>query len=101
VIELDLAQFVAAVHTYAPKWEATAIRWQLTLGPEYEKRAAWVVCETGDMVGWFIVWASGEAELEVGNLDTGVVDCVHYDLANPEELSARLEDLTSRLTEQT
>ncbi|EME63507.1 hypothetical protein [Amycolatopsis decaplanina] len=99
--ELDLAQFVAAVHTYAPKWEATAIQWQLTLGPDYEKRAAGVVCETGDMVGWFSIWTSGEAELEVGNLDTGVVDCVHYDLANPEELSARLDDLTRRLTEQT
>ncbi|MFD5092451.1 hypothetical protein ACFWMR_17745 [Amycolatopsis thailandensis] len=68
MIKLDLAQFVAAVHTYAPKWEATSIRWQLTLGSEYEKRAAWVVCETGDMVGWFVIWTSGEAELEIGNL---------------------------------
>ncbi|MBP2183878.1 hypothetical protein [Amycolatopsis magusensis] len=43
------------------------------------------------MVGWFVVWTSGEAELEVGNLDSGVVDCVHYDLADPEELSVRLD----------
>ncbi|GAB2740632.1 hypothetical protein GCM10027199_09100 [Amycolatopsis magusensis] len=64
-----------------------ATRWR----PDYGKRAAWVVCETGDMVGWFVVWTSGEAELEVGNLDSGVVDCVHYDLADPEELSVRLD----------
>ncbi|MGW5702977.1 hypothetical protein [Amycolatopsis japonica] len=98
---IELAHFVAAVHAYAPKWEATAVQWQLTLGAEHEKRTASVVCETGDMVGWFCIWTSGEAELEVGNLDTGVVDCVHHDLSSPEELSACLDDLTCRLTKQT
>ncbi|MFK0251873.1 hypothetical protein ACIQUM_44850 [Amycolatopsis azurea] len=101
MIEFDLAQFVAAVHTYAPKWEAAAIQWRLTLGPDREKRTARVVCETGDMVGSFIIWTSGETELEIGNLDTGVVEHVHHDLANPEEVTARLDDLTHRLTEQT
>ncbi|MEU3766173.1 hypothetical protein AB0E55_14035 [Amycolatopsis keratiniphila] len=98
---IELAHFIAAVHTYAPKWEATAIQWQLTLGADHEKRTAWVACETGDRVGWFGIWTSGEAELEIGNLDTGVVDCVHYDLSNPEELSACLDDLTRRLAERT
>ncbi|MFJ8915197.1 hypothetical protein [Amycolatopsis sp. NPDC102389] len=56
MMELDLAQFVAAVHAYAPKWEAAAIQRQLTLGPDNEKSAAWVVCETqkNSMPAWTI-----------------------------------------------
>lgn len=101
MIAVDLAQFVAAVHAYAPKWKAGAIQWQLTLGPKRDKSAAWVNCETGDLGGTLIVWTSGEAELEAGNIATGIIDRVHYDLASPEELSACLDDLTHRPTEQT
>ena len=101
MIELDLAQFAAAVHAYAPRWESAAIRWRLTFGPEHDKSAAWVDCEAGDLAGQLIVWTSGEAELAAGNLATGVIGQVHYDLANPEELGTCLDDLTQRLTEQT
>lgn len=100
MIGLDLAQFAAAVRAYAPRWERAAIRWQLTFGPERDKSAAWVDCETGDLASQLIVWTSGEAELVAGNLTTGVIDHVHYDLASPKELNTCLDDLTHRLTEQ-
>jgi hypothetical protein len=100
VIELDLARFAALVREYAPRWERAAIRWELTFGPERDKSAAWVNCETHELAGQLTVWTSGEAELTTGNLVTGVIDNVHYDLANPEELSTCLDDLTQRLTKQ-
>jgi hypothetical protein len=100
MIELDLAQFAAAVRAYAPRWERAAITWQLTFGPERDKSAACLDCETGDLAGQLIVWTSGEAELIAGSLATGVIDQVHYDLAGPEELGSCLDDLTHRLTEQ-
>ncbi len=101
MIELDLAQFAAAVRAYAPRWEREAIRWQFTTGPEHDESAAWVDCETGDLAGQLMVWTSGEAELMAGSLATGVIDQVHYDLAGPQDLSTCLDDLTQRLTEQT
>ena len=100
MIELDLAQFAAAVHAHAPQWERAGIRWQLTFGPERDKSAAWVPCETGDLEGELIVWTSGEAELAAGNLTTGVIDQVHYELASPPEPSTCLDDLTNRLADQ-
>lgn len=100
MIELDLAQFGAAVRAYAPRWEGAGIRWQLTFGPERDKSAAWVVCETGDLAGQLTVWTSGEAELDAGNLATGVIDPVHYELTSAQDLGICLHDLTRRLTEQ-
>lgn len=100
MIELDLAQFAAAVRAHAPRWERAGIRWQLTFGPERDKSAAWVDCETGDLAGQLIVWTSGEAELAAGNLATGVIDQVHHDLASPRDLGSCLDDLTRRLTDQ-
>ncbi|SER99536.1 hypothetical protein SAMN05216188_11917 [Lentzea xinjiangensis] len=99
MIELDLAQFAAAVRAYAPQWERAGIQWQLTFGPERDKSAAWVTCETGDMAGQLTVWTSGEAELDTGNLATGVVDPVHYELTSAQELATCLDDLTNRLTD--
>jgi hypothetical protein len=45
------------------------------------------------------VWTSGEAELAAGNIVSGVIDQVHYDLASPQELSPCLDHLTNRLTD--
>jgi hypothetical protein len=101
MIELDLAQFAAAVRAHAPRWERAGITWQLTFGPERDKSAAWVYCETGDMAGQLTVWTSGEADLAAGNLATGIVDEVHYEMASPQELGICLDDLTNRITEQT
>lgn len=98
MIELDLAQFAAAVRAHAPRWECAGIQWEPAFGPERDKSAAWVVCETGDLVGQLTVWTSGEAELDAGDLKTGVIDHVHYDLTSPRELGDCLDDLTHRLT---
>jgi len=38
------------------------------------------------------VWTSGEAQLEIGNLDTGLTDHVHDDLATADDLAACLDD---------
>jgi hypothetical protein len=99
VIELDLAQFAAAVHARAPQWERAGIQWQLTFGPERNKSAAWVVCETGDLAGQLTVWTSGEADLDAGNIATGVIVPVHYELTSAQELGSCLDDLTNRLTD--
>ncbi|MFJ6673160.1 hypothetical protein ACIQMJ_18780 [Actinosynnema sp. NPDC091369] len=101
MIELDLAQFAAAVHAHAPRWERAGIRWQFTFGPKRDKSAAYVDCETGDLAGQLIVWTSGEAELMIGSFSTGLVDQVHYDLTSPQDLSTCLDDLTQRLNRQT
>ena len=100
VTELDLAWFASAVRAHAPQWERTGIRWQLTFGPERDKSAAWVDCETGDLTGQLIVWTTGEAELAAGNLAMGANDLVHYELASPQEIGTCLDDLTLRLTRQ-
>ncbi|MEV0678646.1 hypothetical protein AB0I60_19225 [Actinosynnema sp. NPDC050436] len=99
MIELDLAQFAAAVHAHAPQWERAGVQWQLTFGPERDKSAAWVDCGTGELLARLIVWTSGEAELAAGNIVTGVIDQVHYELASPQELGTCLDDLTNRLTD--
>lgn len=101
MIELDLAQFAAAVHAHAPRWERAGIRWQLAFGPKRDKSAACVDCETGDLAGQLIVWTSGEAELMTGSFSTGLIDQVHYDLTSPQDLSTCLDDLTQRLIRQT
>lgn len=98
MLELDLAQFAAAVRAHAPQWERAGIQWQLTFVPERDKSAAWVDCETGDLAGQLIVWTSGEAELTAGNLAAGVIDLVHHELASPHDLGSCLDDLTRRLT---
>ncbi|GAA3865518.1 hypothetical protein GCM10022243_34570 [Saccharothrix violaceirubra] len=98
MIRFDLAEFAAAVHRCAPRWERAGIRWTLTFGPEYDKPAAWVDCETGDSTGHLIVWTSGEAELDTADLTTGIVHPTHYDLTGPQELHTCLDELTNRLT---
>ncbi|MET8999554.1 hypothetical protein [Amycolatopsis sp. NPDC004169] len=99
MIELDLAQFAAAVHAHAPQWEQAGIRWQLTFGPERGKSAAWVDCETDELLVQLIIWTNGAAELAVGNIVIGVIDQVHRELASAEKIVKCLDDLTNHLTD--
>ncbi|GAA4233875.1 hypothetical protein GCM10022254_37380 [Actinomadura meridiana] len=43
------------------------------------------------------VWTSGEAELDTGDLTTGASTSTHYELATPQDLTSRLDDLTKHL----
>ncbi|EWM12713.1 hypothetical protein [Kutzneria sp. 744] len=97
---IELAQFAAAVRACGPRWEQSGIRWQFTFGPVREKSAAQVDCQRGTLLGELIVWDTGEAELAVADVTTDVIDRVHHDLANAQELVACLDDLTARLLQQ-
>jgi hypothetical protein len=101
VIEFDLTQFATAVCAHAPQWERMSIKWQLIFGPERDKSAAWVNCETDDLLGELIVWTTGEAELATASITTGATDQTHYDLTTNEDLDACLDDLTHRLAPST
>nr|WP_229842930.1 hypothetical protein [Streptomyces tanashiensis] len=50
------------------------------------KSSAWLTVETGDYLAMLIVWSSGEAELEYGNLDSGQTHQEHRDFRSQEEL---------------
>jgi hypothetical protein len=45
-----------------------------------------------------IVWTSGEADLDVGDIATGAVTVTHYEMSSAAELATCLDDLTSQLT---
>ncbi|WP_028192649.1 hypothetical protein [Salinispora pacifica] len=97
-MELDLDNFVATVDARARQLHNIGIQWQLHRGPTYNKSAAWIDCTNGDLVGWLIVWTSGEAELETADLTTGSVDSTHYEFSALNDLTTCLDDLIRRLT---
>lgn len=96
---IDLADFAKAVQGYAPEWDKAGIRWRLTFRTDIAKPAALVDVELDDAIGQFIVWTSGEAELEVGSAGKGMADPVSYRLNNAGEVPACLAELTRRLTQ--
>lgn len=102
VIEFDLDWFATAVRAHGPRWERASIRWNLTFGPQWDKSAAWVACDTDadEPLGQLTVWTSGEAELITVNTTTGAVDQVHYDLADAGDLDACLDTFTRKMTQQ-
>jgi hypothetical protein len=81
------------VRAHAPAWERAGITWQFTLGPVRDKSAAWVECELADAFGQLTLWTSGEAELDVGDIASGVTS-THYDLSGPADVGKCLTDLT-------
>ncbi|WP_018255804.1 hypothetical protein [Salinispora mooreana] len=97
-MELDLDDFAATVDARAPQLHNIGVQWQLHRGPTYDKSAAWIDCINGDLVGWLIVWTSGEAELETADLTTGSVDSTHYEFSALNDLTTCLDDLVRRLT---
>ncbi|WP_155353327.1 hypothetical protein [Acrocarpospora macrocephala] len=96
--DFDLTDFAAAVHDRAPGWESAGVLWQLTIGPARDKAAAWVTCEDAHRATKLTIWTSGEAELDLGDLASGTITSVHYDLANSEDLAACLDDLTQHFS---
>ncbi|MFJ6181799.1 hypothetical protein [Streptomyces sp. NPDC092295] len=57
------------------------------------KTSAWLTLEWDVHVGVLIVWSSGEAELEYGDLATGQVRRQHRDLRTFEELLDAIETI--------
>ncbi|NDZ81282.1 hypothetical protein G3I19_22665 [Streptomyces sp. SID10853] len=55
------------------------------------KTSAWLVVEYDDHVAVLIVWNSGEAELECGDLTSGRVRQEHRDLRTPGDLLDAIE----------
>ena len=48
-----------------------------------------------------IVWTSGEADLDLGDIATGAVTVTHYEMSSAAELTTCLDDLTSQMTAPT
>jgi hypothetical protein len=57
------------------------------------KTSIWVTLETDDQVAMLIVWSSGEAELECGDVATDRVRRQHRDLRTLEELLDAIETI--------
>jgi hypothetical protein len=98
MMDLDLADFTAAVTSRATGWQKAGVQWQLHHGPTSSKSSAWVDCTTVHHLAQLIVWTSGEAELSIGNISTGAIAITIYEISNATELAACFDDLTSRLT---
>ena len=98
MLDLDLDDFTTAVAARGAQWQAAGIQWQLHLGPTRSKSSAWVDCATAHHLAQLIVWTSGEADLEVGDISTGDITLTHYEMSNAAELAPCLDDRTERLT---
>lgn len=57
------------------------------------KSAAWLTLEGENHVAVLIVWDSGEAEFECGNLATGDIRQEHRELRTPQGLLGAIEDV--------
>jgi hypothetical protein len=97
MMDLDLNDFVAAVTARAARWQQVGVQWQLHHGPTRDKSTAWVDCATARHEAQLIVWTSGEAELDVGDISTGTITSTHYEMSDTAELDVCLDDLTSQL----
>ena len=98
-MELDLADFTTAVTARGEQWQAAGIQWQLHHGPTRSKSSAWVDCTTADRLAQLVVWTSGEADLEVGDISTGAVTITQYEMSDAAELATCLDDLTQQMTD--
>ena len=81
MIAFDLADFAAAVQERGAGWDAAGIQWWFTFGPTQSKSSACVDCETTEALAQLIVWTSGGADLEIGDVATGAVRITQYHLA--------------------
>jgi hypothetical protein len=98
MMELDLEYLAAAVTARATGWQEAGVQWQLHHGPNRDKSSAWVDCITTDRLAQLIVWTSGEAELNIGDISTGAIAITNYQMSNIAELAAGLDGITSHLT---
>ncbi|MDX6314121.1 MAG: hypothetical protein QOF44_3585 [Streptomyces sp.] len=57
------------------------------------KTSTWMTLETDDFVAVLIVWSSGEAELEYGDVATGQVRQQHRDLCTFQDLLDAIETI--------
>ncbi|MEV5575275.1 hypothetical protein AB0L06_34995 [Spirillospora sp. NPDC052269] len=96
--ELTPDLVTTAIQNCGPGWEAAGIQWQLITGPPTDKPATGVICENADSLAQLTVWASGEAELDLGHPTTDATTGIHYDLATLEDLNACLDKLTELLS---
>lgn len=93
---VDLTVFADAVAQRRAEWERAGITVRFFRGQETPKPAAWVVLETPPMEGELILWVSGECEMMVGNLETGVIEQTHLDLS-ADAVGAAVDELASRV----
>ncbi|MEU6051110.1 hypothetical protein ABZ829_11805 [Streptomyces xanthochromogenes] len=63
------------------------------------KTSARMTVETDGCVAMLIVWDSGEAELECGDLASGQVQQEHRDLRTPGELFDAIETVLARVSD--
>jgi hypothetical protein len=101
MMELNLDDFAAAVTARATGWQEADVQWQLHHGPTPSKSSAWVDCTTAHHLAQLIVWTSGEAELNIGNISTGAIAITTYKMSSAAELATCLDNLTSHLTPPT
>ncbi|MEV5768073.1 hypothetical protein AB0L34_26355 [Micromonospora sp. NPDC052213] len=97
-MEFDLNDFVTAVAARRTQWQAAGVHWRLHHGPTRSKSSSWVDCTTAHHLAQLILWTSGEADLEVGDILTGAITITYYEMSNTAELATCLDDLTHRLT---
>jgi hypothetical protein len=64
-----------------------------------DKSAAWLDLETQTTLGRMIVWETGEADLEVGDVSTGHVHPIHRTLRSTVELHQSIDELVSAVTQ--
>ncbi|MFK4155101.1 hypothetical protein ACI2LV_24325 [Streptomyces fungicidicus] len=57
------------------------------------KNSTWMTLENDDVVAVLIVWSSGEAELEYGDMATGQVRQQHRDLCTFQDLIDAIETI--------
>ncbi|WP_237330103.1 hypothetical protein [Streptomyces sp. BA2] len=57
------------------------------------KTSAWMTLETDARLTALIVWSSGEAELEYGDVATGLVRQQHRDLRTSQDLLDAIETI--------
>jgi hypothetical protein len=77
---------------------ARGVQMSLSHSPaDHPKASMSLDMDSENSVGQIVVWDSGEAEIQYGDVATGQVEHVHRDLASREDLMDALGLLTARI----
>ena len=86
------------MNSRAAQWADSGVRWQLHRGPAHDKSAARFDCGFKDREATLVIWTSGEAELDIGDVTTtGVITTTQYGLSTLADLATCLDGLLDKL----
>jgi hypothetical protein len=92
--DFDLALLDPAIERRREEWVSLGVHWQAASSPSpYSKPSSFASFESDGYAGQLTLWASGEAELEVGRIADGRRLCKTYMFTISTEIDIAVDDL--------